>query len=55
MKRAVSLPLGSFSDDKPVVLSLVYHECPMLCNEVLRGCFGPSESFALMSGRNSKC
>jgi cytochrome oxidase Cu insertion factor (SCO1/SenC/PrrC family) len=29
--------LGEFFHDKPVVLSLVYHECPMLCNEVLEG------------------
>jgi protein SCO1/2 len=29
--------LGQFFQDKPVVLSLVYHECPMLCNEVLEG------------------
>jgi len=29
--------LGQFFHDKPVVLSLVYHECPMLCNEVLDG------------------
>jgi protein SCO1/2 len=29
--------LGQFFHDKPVVLSLVYHECPMLCNEVLEG------------------
>jgi protein SCO1 len=29
--------LAEFFHDKPVVLSLVYHECPMLCNEVLEG------------------
>ena len=29
--------LGDFFHDKPVILSLVYHECPMLCNEVLEG------------------
>ena len=29
--------LREFFRDKPVVLSLVYHECPMLCNEVLEG------------------
>ena len=29
--------LGQFFHDKPVILSLVYHECPMLCNEVLEG------------------
>jgi protein SCO1/2 len=29
--------LGEFFHNKPVILSLVYHECPMLCNEVLEG------------------
>jgi protein SCO1 len=33
--RLVSI--GEFFRDKPVVLSLVYHECPMLCSEVLEG------------------
>ncbi len=29
--------LGSFFNDKPVVLSLVYYECPMLCTLILTG------------------
>jgi protein SCO1/2 len=29
--------IGDFFSDKPVILSLVYHECPMLCSEVLEG------------------
>ena len=29
--------LGDFFHNKPVILSLVYHECPMLCSEVLEG------------------
>jgi protein SCO1 len=29
-----------FGKDKPVVLALVYYECPMLCNEVLNGLTG---------------
>ena len=33
--RLVSLE--NFFRDKPVILSLVYHECPMLCSEVLEG------------------
>ncbi|MEJ7639167.1 MAG: SCO family protein [Singulisphaera sp.] len=27
--------LGEFFGEKPVILTLVYYECPMLCNEVL--------------------
>jgi protein SCO1/2 len=27
--------LGDYFGERPVILTLVYHECPMLCNEVL--------------------
>jgi protein SCO1/2 len=30
-------PLRQYFGEKPVVLSLVYYECPMLCNQVLNG------------------
>ena len=33
--RAVKL--GDYFSDKPVILSLVYYRCPMLCSEVLSG------------------
>lgn len=29
--------LGDFFTDKPLILSLVYYKCPMLCSEVLSG------------------
>lgn len=29
--------LGDYFGDKPVILSLVYYRCPMLCSEVLSG------------------
>lgn len=32
-----SVALASFFGDKPVILSLVYYECPMLCSMVLSG------------------
>jgi protein SCO1/2 len=32
--------LGQFFNGKPVVLSLVYYTCPMLCNQVLNGMLG---------------
>ena len=32
-----SVALGSFFGEKPVILSLVYYECPMLCSMVLNG------------------
>ena len=32
--------LGQFFKGKPVVLSLVYYQCPMLCNQVMNGMLG---------------
>jgi protein SCO1/2 len=31
------VPLGEFFGKRPVVLALVYYECPMLCTQVLNG------------------
>ena len=36
-ESGVERPLGDYFRDKPVVLALVYYECPMLCNMVLNG------------------
>ena len=36
-ERGATVTLGSFFGKKPVVLALVYYECPMLCNQVLNG------------------
>jgi protein SCO1 len=38
--------LGKYFGNKPVVLSLVFYECPMLCNQVLNGMVG---AFRVMS------
>ena len=32
-----TVKLGNYFGRKPVMLSLVYYECPMLCNQVLNG------------------
>src|SRR3989440_3035 len=32
--------LGQFFNGKPVILSLVYYQCPMLCNQVMNGMLG---------------
>jgi protein SCO1 len=31
------VPLGSFFGKRPVVLTLVYYDCPMLCTQILNG------------------
>jgi hypothetical protein len=38
--------LNDYFDKKPVVLALVYYQCPMLCNQVLNGIVG---AFRVMS------
>lgn len=40
-----------FGKDKPVVLALVYYECPMLCNEVLNGLTGSLKGISFDVGK----
>ncbi|MEP6705800.1 MAG: SCO family protein, partial [Acidobacteriota bacterium] len=37
---------------RPVVLALVYYECPMLCNEVLNGLTGSLKGISLDAGKD---
>ncbi len=44
--------LGSFfGKGRPVVLALVYYECPMLCNEVLNGLTGSLKGISFDAGK----
>jgi protein SCO1/2 len=44
--------LGSyFNKEKPVILALVYYECPMLCNEVLNGLTGSLKGISFDAGK----
>ncbi len=36
-ERGQTVRLGDYFGNKPVILSLVYYECPMLCTQVLNG------------------
>jgi protein SCO1 len=40
-----------FRGGKPVVLTLVYYECPMLCNQVLNGVVGSLQALSFTPGR----
>lgn len=40
-----------FGKDRPVVLALVYYECPMLCNEVLNGLTGSLKGISFDAGK----
>lgn len=45
--------LGDYFDHgKPVILALVYYECPMLCNEVLNGLTGSLKGITFDAGKD---
>ena len=41
-----------FNNKKPVILALVYYECPMLCNEVLNGLTGSLKGISFDAGKD---
>jgi protein SCO1/2 len=43
--------LGQYFGRKPVILALVYYECPMLCNQVLNGLTGSLKMLSFNVGR----
>ena len=47
-----TVALGSFFRDKPVLLALVYYECPMLCNRILSGVVAGLRPLNLKAGRD---
>jgi protein SCO1/2 len=52
-ENGVTVKLGDyFNHDKPVVLSLVYFECPMLCTLVLNGLAGAMKGMSLEPGKD---
>jgi protein SCO1/2 len=47
-----TVKLGSyFNQKKPIILALVYFECPMLCNEVLNGLTGSLKGISFDAGK----
>ena len=46
--RAVSL--GDYFGKRPVILALVYYNCPMLCTQVLNGLVGSLNTMSLSAG-----
>ena len=56
-EQGETVRLGDYFGKKPVVLSLVYYQCPMLCNQVLNGMvtsfkvlnFKPGEEFEVVT------
>ena len=46
------LPLSTYFGSRPVVLALVYYQCPMLCTQVLNGMVVSLRGMSLESGRD---
>ncbi len=44
--------LKEYFGRRPVILALVYYECPMLCNQVLRGLTSASRSLPFRAGKD---
>jgi protein SCO1/2 len=47
-----SVPLRSFFGQRPVILTLVYYQCPMLCTQVLNGLVSAMLPLKLDAGRD---
>jgi protein SCO1 len=47
-----AVKLGDYFGKRPVILALVYYECPMLCNEVLNGLTGTLKSLSFDAGKD---
>ena len=47
-----SVPLGSFFGKRPVLLALVYYECPMLCTQILNGVGRAQRLLKLEAGKD---
>lgn len=49
-----TVQLGKYFGEKPVILSLVYYRCPMLCSEVLAGLEGALRAIRFSAGDQFK-
>jgi len=50
-EQGEQVKLGDYFGKKPVVISLVYYECPMLCNQVLNGMISSVKVMAFAPGQ----
>jgi protein SCO1/2 len=51
-ERGNVVRLGDYFSQKPVVLTLGYYRCPMLCNQVLNGLLKSSQAIPLTMGKD---
>lgn len=46
-----TIRLGDYFNRKPVILALVYYQCPMLCNQELNGLAGALKALSFEAGK----
>jgi protein SCO1/2 len=51
-ENGTTVPLSKYFTKRPVVLALVYYECPMLCTQILNGVVRTAKSMTLMPGKD---
>ena len=51
-ENGARVKLGQFFGEKPVVLTLVYYQCPMLCTQVLNGLVRSLRTLSLTPGKD---
>ena len=51
-EQGKEVPLSDLMNEKPVILSLVYYECPMLCTQVLNGLITSLRPMNLSAGKD---
>src|SRR5687767_8006366 len=51
-EQGQAVQLSDYFHDQPVVLTLVYYRCPMLCNQVLNGLLKTSQAVPLEIGKD---
>jgi protein SCO1/2 len=47
-----SLPLGAYFGKRPIILALVYYDCPMLCTQILNGMVRAAKVLTLDAGKD---
>ncbi len=47
-----TVQLGDYFGERPVILALVYYQCPMLCSEELKGLVGALEMVSFKPGKD---
>lgn len=51
-ESGATVSLEKYVRDRPVILTLVYYRCPMLCNQVLNGLLESTQGIGLTMGRD---